>query len=153
MSNEQENYLFLNYCNDDLEYAKNILAEIKKNKSKTIIIGAAFRYAIIAYAKPFKKTKGKIKKNHILPASYIPEKYLALHKKIMDARDQIHAHSDITIKNAELIILNKNFGVGITENNNSDFELFQHIDDILFLIKGIRNNIYADFQKIHERLK
>lgn len=65
------------------------------------LIGPAFRFALVEYCKPYKQSHG-INKKFKLDTSFIPKERLPLHERIISSRDQIHAHSDLTVMDAKL---------------------------------------------------
>jgi hypothetical protein len=72
-----------------------------------ILFNASFRYTLIEYSKPFKNSKGLVKyRNSISANDFVPEKYRNLHNRIIDARDQFHAHCDISILDPQLHFTN-----------------------------------------------
>jgi len=65
---------------------------------------AAYQMALIDYAKPFKQSRGKGKRKHILPFPPLSADDVELHKKLLDLRDTFLAHSDISAKDAMLYV-------------------------------------------------
>jgi hypothetical protein len=94
---------FVHYigCIDSLNRAWSILQDLGSVERPSALHSAAFRFALIEYAKPYTRSDGKHKK-HILIPPKLPAKLLSLHTRIMGLRHQVLAHSDLTLKEARL---------------------------------------------------
>ena len=75
-----------------------MLQQVRENRDSPLA-SAAFKYASILYAKPYKFSHGDRGK-YKLDGRYVPIESLELHKLLIDDRDQIHAHTDIRRMNA-----------------------------------------------------
>jgi len=142
-----EEYVHLLTCIDNLNEARQILLNIKKS-SDNPLVNPAFQFALIEYSKPYKKSRGEVKPNHKLENEHVPPQYLDLHGKIINARDQIHAHSDLTVDDAKVYVFNTNEGkrVGISKNIIYDTEMLEKIDAIIDLIE-------QSLDSMHEKVK
>src|SRR4051794_30035659 len=92
MTREEEKYVHFASGIDDLNYAWRVLREIK-GASDSVLVGAAFQFALVAYARPYKESRGSLRR-YRLSTKFIPSEHRGLHQRILDARDKIHAHSD-----------------------------------------------------------
>ncbi len=104
MNHQEEQYVHFVSCIDNLNYAWGILHEIKGCNDNPLL-GPAFQFALIEYSKPYKYSLGDVEK-HKLDETRIPENHSELHKKILEARDKILAHADLTVKEAMLHVIN-----------------------------------------------
>ncbi|WP_020167475.1 MULTISPECIES: hypothetical protein [Methylotenera] len=107
--------------------------------------GAAFRFALIEYCKPYTNSIDIVKKRNTLDKRYIPQIYLELHNRIFNARNQIHAHSDIAVKEAILYkheFNGQNYSL-ISENSITGLEEYLNIQEITKMIQGTLDNMYA----------
>lgn len=104
MKELHEIYIFHQECLTSLNTALSIVEALSTTNTRSIINWAAYRMALIEYAKPYKKSKGKKIKNHVLPITKLSTEDIKLHERVIVLRDQLLAHSDITIKDAELLI-------------------------------------------------
>lgn len=148
-SNEaQEKYIHFVNCIESLNTAWRILNKIKEEKDNPLSY-FAFQFAIIEYSKSykdansaFKNEKGKPIKKHKLATDFIPQKHLALHTKIIDARDKILAHLDLDIRDAKIYIQNTERGKNIIRSQNL-LNLAQEKKDIDEIINLIEETLYA----------
>ncbi len=100
MTEQEENFVHFVSCITWLNNAWRLLNTIHTQPANPLI-GPAFRFALVEYCKPYKLSHG-INKKFKLDTSLIPKEHLPLHERIIDSRDQIHAHSDLTVMEAKL---------------------------------------------------
>lgn len=100
MTPADEDFVHYVDCIDSLNRAWSILQDLGTVARPSAVHAAAFRFALIEYAKPYTRSDG-IHARHKLPPPELPE-LLALHEQILDLRDQVLAHSDLTVKQAQL---------------------------------------------------
>jgi hypothetical protein len=95
MTEQQERYVHLFCCVEWLNEAWLLLNQLK-DESSNRLAGTAFRFALVLYAKPFKASHGERIRIHRLNESDVPRELLPLHQRLINSRDQIHAHSDLS---------------------------------------------------------
>jgi len=100
MTPADEDFVHYVDCIDSLNRAWSILQDLGTVERPSALHAAAFRFALIEYAKPYTRSDG-IHGRHKLPPPELPE-LLALHQQLLDLRDQVLAHSDLTVKQAQL---------------------------------------------------
>ena len=84
-------------------------------------------------------------KKRRLPTAYVPQDMHDLHQRIIDARDQIHAHSDLTVMDAKLHLSEiRGMPPILIRNNVSGLEEFQNIGEIQRLIEMTLANMYEE---------
>jgi hypothetical protein len=85
---------------------------------------------------------------------YIPAKHLELHKRILASRDQIHAHSDLTVKEAKLRVVNTASGkyVSRVQNAMRGTEEFSNINSIIELIEQSLDSMYIEAKRLEVAL-
>ena len=154
MTEQEEKYVHFVSCITDLNNAWRLLHEIKKRHKGNFLAGAAFQFALIEYSKPYKCSRGTVSNQYQLDESYIPDKHIKLHKRIVDARDQIHAHSDLTVREAKLYVKNSPHGkiVGAVQNKISGTEEFSNIDAIIDLIEQSLDSMYLEVKRLEAAL-
>lgn len=101
LSTSEERFLHLATCISRLHSALETLRAIKASPPDNPLIPAAFQFALVEYASPFTRSDGQHKK-YVLDERHVPPQHLDLHKRVVKARHQIHAHTDLTIMNAKL---------------------------------------------------
>ena len=160
MTEQEEKYVHFVSCVNDLNNAWLLLYEIKKRYKDNSLAGAAFQFALIEYSKPYKASRGTVSnlKNkpfqYKLDESHIPAKHIELHKRIIEARDQIHAHSDLTVREAKLYVKNSSHKkiVGAVQNKISGTEEFSNIDAIIDLIEQTLDSMYLEVKRLEAAL-
>ncbi len=60
MTEQEEEFLHLASCIENLNSAWRILQELKTEKATPVLIDAAFQYALIEYSKPYKVSYGNV---------------------------------------------------------------------------------------------
>jgi len=153
MTEEEEKYIHFAQCIENLNRSWKILKEISDTDDDSILVGAAFQYALVEYAKSFTTSRGNLN-NYKLEDEYIPQEYKDLHDKIITARHQIHAHSDLTVKDAELIVtkLKSDKFVGILQNNIKGVEQLPNIESIVDLIEKTLDQMYSKEEQLKKNL-
>jgi hypothetical protein len=152
MNLQKEKYIHFATCIENLNNAWRILQEIKQSKDN-LLVGPAFQFALIEYSKPYRHSHGTIKK-YELDDEHIPFNHHKMHKRILDARDQIHAHSDLTVMEAKLYIDNTKYRkfVSISQNIIRGTEEFPNIDDIIDLIEQTLDSMYEKAKQLEAEL-
>ncbi len=107
MNPNEEAYVHYAECINSLNRARQILGELRAIDRKTAIHAAAFRFALIEYAKPYTRSDGIHKRGrngYVLPRPKLSAKLLTLHKQILVLRRKVLAHTDLTLKEAQVYI-------------------------------------------------
>lgn len=170
MTYEEERFVHFVSCIKNLNNAWIIMQGIKSQKDSSIIVGAAFQFALIEYSKPYKRSKGTVInpkpncKGKLVPYEYkldfndykryIPEHYHNLHERIIKDRDKIHAHSDLTVMEAKLYVTNtphENI-VSILQNTIYGTEEISNIDTIIDLIEKTLVTMYEKEKLLEQQL-
>ena len=151
VTDKEEQFVHFVTCISSLNNAWIILNKIKEQKDNSLV-GPAFRFALIEYSKPYKQSFGHQRRK--LDDLYVPDEMKSLHKRIIDARDQVHAHTDLTILDAKLYVKETEghrFSV-IVQNKISGLEELSNIDDIIKLIEGTLDNMYIKEKELDAAL-
>jgi len=159
MTKKEEKYVHFVSCINDLNSAWRILQEIKRYKGNSLA-GAGFQFALIEYSKPYKFSRGTLLNSkgkqtlHKFDESYIPAEHIKLHKRIINARDHIYAHSDLTVREAKLYVKNSPHGkiVGSVQNKIYGTEEISNIDAIIDLIEQSLDNMYIEVKRLEAAL-
>lgn len=154
MTLQEEEYIHFVSSIEDLNRAWGILQEIRKSKDSKLV-RPAFQFALIEYSKPYVSSYGTAKKCHKLKDDYVPAKYHELHRRILTMRDQILAHSDLTVKEASLYVSKTASGKyppAIVQNVIDPTELFSKIDVIIELIEQTLNSMYEKVKVLEAAL-
>ncbi|WP_051678434.1 hypothetical protein [Thiomicrospira pelophila] len=151
MTKQEEEFVHFASCIAALNSAWLTIKSIKEQAGNTLV-GPAFRFALIEYSKPYKVSFGN--KKWMLDTEHIPDEMNDLHKRIIEARDQIHAHSDLTVMEAQVYIyeINGHKYSGIVKNKITGLEELKNIDDIQSLIEKTLNSMYVKEQELEAKL-
>lgn len=136
MSTQKEAIAHFDICIDHLGNVWNTLKAIKEHSGHPLV-GPAFRYALIEYSIPFACSEGTAIRRHRLDAKYVPEHFLELHKRIVSSRNQVLAHTDLSILEPQVSwsVVNGQRLLTRVQNNVSGLEELQNVDSILQLIE------------------
>ena len=94
----KEYYAFMRLADSDFDSARRSIKSLSRVRHPDTV-SAIIRDSLISYARPFTGNRGIIKKKNLrLLESLVPEKMLEAHKKIMDVRNQIVAHTDVSYR-------------------------------------------------------
>lgn len=143
MTEQEEEFIHFVLCIECLHRVWRLINTIKTAESSPVV-GFAFRFALIEYSKPYNTSRGNVKKKRKLDTSCIPPELLALHTRIVNSRDQIHAHSDLTVMEAKLYIseIQGHRFTTISRNIVTGVEELPNIDEIQKLIERTLDNMY-----------
>jgi hypothetical protein len=109
-SNTNEEYLFLRLYSIDLNTTKHTLRILKRYRRLDVRF-CLLRDIVVSYARPFSTNTGvKIPKHH-LTKKFIPEHLRPLHKELINARNQLFAHTDLRYRNPRISNLWKEEGL------------------------------------------
>ena len=145
MKKNHEEFLHFVTCLGRLNGALKILQDIKV-VGDSPLVGPAFRFALVEYATPYTTSEGSIRKDYRLKTSFVPGNFLKLHKRLLDARNKIHAHADLTLMEAKLSVTKMRGApvVKITSRNTDEHKELSNIDEIISLIEGTIRNLYNE---------
>ena len=145
MNSEEEIYLHYFVCVKALNDAWVILKTIRENPEGGHLVSPAFSFALIEYAKPYKESRGNVKWRNALDATHVPSDMLPLHQELLDWRDQVLAHTDMTILNAAILAKSQpHSGVALISSNIIDpTKHLARIDEIISLVEKTLDSMYA----------
>lgn len=143
MTEQEEQFVHFVSCITWLNNAWQLL-KIIHAQSDNQLIGPAFRFALVEYCKPYKLSHG-INKKFKLDTTFIPKERLSLHERIISSRDQVHAHSDLTLMDAKLHVhefMGQRYTL-IPQNIIYGTEELSNLQEIVALIEATLDNMYA----------
>jgi hypothetical protein len=148
MTPEEERYAHLLSCSSDLNDSWSVFQDIKEHRGNPLV-GAAFRYALIAYARSFSKSRGTHSTRYQLDECFIPIAHRELHHRLINARHQIHAHSDLTVRDIGVHVAKFPTGkwVGVVQRTIRGTEELENLDEIISLVEGTLQSLYEEVQK------
>lgn len=160
MSYKEEKYIHFVSSSDVLNKSRQTLKEIKSHKNHPLV-GPAFQFALIEYSKPYTTSfgaeldnKGNRKHRFCLDDEFVPEKFKELHSEIVTARKQIHAHDDLSVKEAKLYVSETEVEkmVGTIQNNIDPTEKLSKIDQIIEMIESTLPKMYDEIINLQKEL-
>lgn len=153
MTEQEEEFIHFVSCIKCLNRVLRMLNRIKAAQSDPLV-GYAFRFALVEYAKPYNASRGAIKNKHKLDTSCIPPDLLALHARIINSRDQVHAHFDLTVMEAKLYIseIQGQRFTSIVQKIINGVEELPNIDEIQVLIERTLDNMYIKEKNLENAL-
>ena len=143
LTEQKEEFIHFVLCIECLNRVWRLINTIK-DAQRNSLVGYAFRFALVEYSKPYNSSRGTFRRNRKLDTSCIPTELLALHTRIVNSRDEIHAHSDLTVMDAKLYI-SETHGKRLTTiswNIITGVEELPNIDEIQVLIERTLDNMY-----------
>lgn len=145
VNTSEECFLHLATCISRLHSALETLRTIKASSPDNSLIAPAFRFALVEYVTPFTHSFGQHKK-YKLDARYVPTQYLDLHTRIVTARHQVHAHTDLTIMNAQFKVTGTkaNPAAEVQGTHIDELKELSHIDQIIDLLNESIHNMNVD---------
>ena len=97
---QEEEYVFYRFASGDFLTAVESLKEISLYKEINIRRALLLK-VILAYCRPFKTSRGKYG-NYKLSQSFVPVEHKNLHDKLIKYRDNVLAHTDLTVRRPRL---------------------------------------------------
>lgn len=140
--NIDEEYIHYQESVTSLNRSWRTLCELETSKAGNAIWSAAYRMALVEYCKPYKTSYSKNKVKLKLPKPNLDHKELELHEKIVGLRDQVLAHSDLSVLDASVSYdKNASFPVPLIVSNVLG-ELPQ-VTDIRNLVELVLDELYS----------
>lgn len=152
MTQDEEKYVHLVSCADDLNEAWRLLHEIRRSERHPLT-AAAFRYAVVAYSRAYVSSRG-VNGRYCLEERYVPSAYHELHHRLIKARHQIHADSDLTVREAQLHIaqIRSRKWVGVVQNVITGTEEIPNISETIALIESTLPALYGEIDRLEALL-
>ena len=97
---QEEEYVFYRFASGDFLIAVESLKEISLCKEINARRALLLK-VILAYCRPFKTSRGKYS-NYRLSQSFVPVEHKNLHDELLKYRDNVLAHTDLTVRRPEL---------------------------------------------------
>ena len=144
MTEQEEIFVHFSSCIVWLNNAWRLLQAIQREPSNSLV-GPAFRFALVEYCKPYKFSRG-VNRQFKLDTRLIPEDFRPDHQRIVNARDQVHAHSDLTIMQAKLYVhesLAQRY-VLIAQDIITGVEELPNLLDVVALVEATLDNMYVE---------
>ena len=154
MTEVEERYVHFVSCIEWLNEAWALLGELRGNTGAKFA-GAAFRFALIQYAKPYKVSHGTQRRKLKLDDQFVPAKRRALHERIISRRDQLHAHTDLTVSDAVLYVgeFQGDKRAVLSRNHIDPLQDMRDIEEIIALVEGTLDAMYLERSRLESALR
>ena len=153
LTTSEERFLHLATCISRLHSALETLRTIKACSPENQLVAPAFRFALVEYASAFTRSDGQHKK-YTLDDRYVPPQYLDLHKRILTARHQVHAHTDLTIMNAKFRATGTKASPSaeVRSTHIDELKEISNIDQIIALLNESIGSMYVESEALLKAL-
>jgi hypothetical protein len=148
MTPQEEKYLHYKECSDSLNSAWRICQELVSSRPPSVIYDAAFRFALIAYARAYTKSRG-IHRRYAYggqAVSSLSLEQLELHARILQLRHHELAHCDLTVKDAR-VSLCRTHGVPHATIAQNCATLLPDLPSVISLIEATLDVLYSERAK------
>lgn len=147
----EERYVFYRMATEDFRLAHRSIAMMSRYKRNDILM-VLIRDAIVAYARPFSGNKGNYSRNLSVPKIMVPSDLLDIHRKTMQYRNQVFAHTDIPARDPDLGRWAEGDLIGYPISTRGfHFETFRdHADPLNRLIVEVSSNLVAEIRNIEK---
>ena len=152
MTQQEEEFVHLSCCIEWLNNAWRLLHYVR-NEPAGPLTSPAFRFALIEYSKPYKASHGTTDRFK-LGLDHVPPALRTLHDRIIDSRDKVHAHSDLTLLDARLSV-HRSMGTRysmIVQNKITGEEELPNINDVIALVEGTLDSLYVKHKALESAL-
>jgi hypothetical protein len=134
-----------------IDRARSILKDlISVGTESELVATAAHELALIEYAKPFKKSFGE-HQGYLLSEPDVSIGQLRLHHEILQLRDQVLAHSDLTVQETEFHLAEVRENRSITVISNVE-EPLPRLTDTIELIDSVTEKLFNQLSDLKKSL-
>lgn len=146
-----EKYHFYRLYYIDMDLAQHSLRVLKRYRLKDVRF-CLLRDIVVSYARPFTGNKGEKIPRHTLTQRVVPKHLRPLHEELIDARNQLFAHTDLTYrrpKSANWSTAERKWFPMSFRGYDYD-KLDRRVDDIENLIRAVTGNLQTEIEQIEE---
>ena len=153
MNTAEERYVHFSCCLEWLNESWALLKTLKDERQNPLF-APSFRFALILYSKPYRESRGSATRKHRLDMSFIPSAHADLHKIILNERDQMHAHSDLTVMAAQLTVhkFEEQKYAMIIRNHLEPTRLASRFDEVVDLLEQTIDRMYIEVKTLEAQL-
>ena len=146
-----EKYHFYRLYSIDLDSALHSLRVLKRYRREDVRY-CLLRDIVVSYARPFSGNKGeKIPKN-TLTQKVVPKQLRSFHAELIDARNQLFAHTDFTYRRPKAVNWSTSGRKCFPMSFRSyDYEkLDRRVPEIENLILSVTGNLQSEIERMEE---
>jgi hypothetical protein len=131
---------------DGVRHGLRLLRRYRRDDIRFVLI----RDVVITYARPFVGSKSPNGGKYFLATRFVPPAYQRLHDKLLDVRNTLFAHTDLTTHRPQLLrsvgAPRRVLGMSFT---NADYHGFlRQVDDIGKLADGVDTTLNAELRRL-----
>ncbi len=121
----EERYVFYRFCARDVQESVNTLALLDDAPNDLMRL-ALIKSAIISYARPFSGNQPQFRESGKwrLDSSFVPSAHTETHRKAIEYRDKLIAHSDIPHRKPQLLNGGLDWAIGLEVPSYNDYSEF-----------------------------
>ena len=131
--------------------ARHSLLILKRYRRKDVRY-CLLRDIIVSYSRPFSGNKGETIPKHVLTKKVVPKHFRTLHDELIDARNQLFAHTDFTYRRPKAANWStperKWFPMSFRGYDYDKLDL--RIPEIEVLVKSVEDNLHEEITKMEE---
>lgn len=148
-----EEFIFFQDCLNSLNAAWQIVNTLQAvEDANTTLRWAAWRMALVEYSRPYKTSYGIKIPKLVLPLPDLSAEDRLLHKRIIDLRDKVLAHSDLRVKDAKVYPSRMNTTLVPLIINNMPPPL-PELDEFRGLIERTLDQLYPQIPEWHKKFE
>ncbi len=152
MTRDDEAYIHFQECLTSLNRTWVILGKLEGSGVDPVLRTASYHMALIEYAKPFKESRGANKRRHFLAFPSLSADDTALHSQLLALRDQVLAHSDLTVKDAKLYVGESN-GRALPLIISNTAQQLPRTSQVRQLVEHLLDALYAEIPTYEQQFK
>lgn len=141
--NLDEEYVHFQESITSLNRAWRTLCELEKSPPGNAIWSAAYRMVIVEYCKPFTISQINESKRHKLSPPSLTDDCKEMHDRLLDLRNQVMAHSDLTVLDAN-----------VSYDQTAEFPvplIVKNVLDNLPSVSEIKNQVEAVLDSLYQQ--
>jgi hypothetical protein len=118
----EERYVFFRFCAGDIQECKKTLA-LLDDATNDLIRLALIKSAIISYARPFSGNQPQYREagKWRLDASFVPLAHIETHRRAIEYRNKLIAHTDIPHRKPQLLNAGLDWAIGHDAPSYDDY--------------------------------
>lgn len=141
-------YRFLALYSQDMAIALSTLSKLRQRQTDDFC-EMMLRDIIIAYSRPFSSNRGPDSTRHRLSLEFVPQECRALHVELMDLRNRLFAHTDMSARKP--VVKSYPGNANFIAIRDADYAtLLSRIDDIEALIGKTWQALGAALRRVRE---
>ena len=146
-TNFDNGLIHIHLCVERLGNCRSTLLSVKGHAGHPLA-APAFQYALVEYCTCFNTSRAADKTPRKLERRFVPAEHEALHDRMLAARDQTHAHADMSILDPSIEFRQFEGRVMTTTTMTYVDPLaeIRNLDEIVNLLECVQTNLFAEIR-------